>query len=132
MVPVCSVSVLSFPSLLARVKWVSSGRTFCLTQPEVSVQVLLAVKRASPEIWLHGQRPCSHRVEAYPTRMADQETRLLTARCLAFVVIFSRCYGFNLDPRFSVTKRGSRDSYFGYSVTEHQIVRDDGSVVENL
>ena len=53
-------------------------------------------------------------------------------RCLASVMIISLCGGFNLDPRFSVTKKGSRDNYFGYSVTEHQIVGADGSVVENL
>ncbi|KAK7110878.1 integrin alpha-PS1-like [Littorina saxatilis] len=65
--------------------------------------------------------------------MADQETRLRTGRCLAFVVVISVCYGFNLDPRFSVTKKGPADGYFGYSVTEHQIVDEgDGSVKEHL
>ncbi|KAK7477071.1 hypothetical protein BaRGS_00031657 [Batillaria attramentaria] len=64
--------------------------------------------------------------------MADQETRPWTGRCLVFIVTVSVSCGFNLDPRFSVIKRGPPGTYFGYSVTEHQITRDDGTVSENL
>ena len=69
---------------------------------------------------------------AYPSRMADQETRRQWwATHLAFIVIIPVCYSFNLDPRFSVIKRGSQDDYFGYAVTEHQIVNGD-RVSDNL
>ncbi|KAL8621290.1 hypothetical protein ACOMHN_008115 [Nucella lapillus] len=62
--------------------------------------------------------------------MADQETRSVwTAVHLAIVLlIIPECCGFNLDPKFSVIKKGSSVNYFGYSVTVHQSVKADGTV----
>lgn len=34
-------------------------------------------------------------------------------------------FGFNLEARIPVVKRGSPGSYFGYSVAEHQEISDD-------
>ena len=34
--------------------------------------------------------------------------------------------GFNLEPRIAVVKEGRKGSYFGYSVSQHQVVNRDG------
>ncbi|PVD30464.1 hypothetical protein C0Q70_09730 [Pomacea canaliculata] len=63
--------------------------------------------------------------------MADK--RVCSWGVLSFTVSFlvAVSKGFNLDPRFSVIKNGPENSYFGYSVTEHQIV-NEGKIIENL
>ncbi|GFR29542.1 uncharacterized protein TNCT_308481 [Trichonephila clavata] len=39
---------------------------------------------------------------------------------------------FNLEPRIPVLKLGDKDSYFGYSVAEHQILDTTNSVQEHV
>ncbi|XP_041366895.1 integrin alpha-PS1-like [Gigantopelta aegis] len=48
--------------------------------------------------------------------------RSLSLCCHYFIVLFAVSQGFNFDARFSVIKKGPKDSYFGFSVAEHQIV----------
>lgn len=68
--------------------------------------------------------------------MADQEIRTKwTAPCFAtFLFTITLCHGFNFDPRFALIKKGDRHGYFGYSVTQHQIVdvNNVNRVLENL
>lgn len=40
---------------------------------------------------------------------------------LAVAAAFSE--GFNLEPRIAIVKEGDRDSYFGFSVSQHQIIQ---------
>ncbi len=35
------------------------------------------------------------------------------------------CSAFNLEPRIAIVKRGDADSYFGFSVSQHQVVSRD-------
>ncbi|XP_067649409.1 integrin alpha-PS1-like isoform X1 [Haliotis asinina] len=44
--------------------------------------------------------------------------------CVYILAALAISNGFNLDPRFSVIKRGPDGSYFGFSVAEHQIVSE--------
>ncbi|XP_025161987.1 integrin alpha-PS1-like isoform X2 [Harpegnathos saltator] len=45
---------------------------------------------------------------------------MVNVLCLWVVLSVCATYAFNLEPRIPVIKRGSRGSYFGYSVAEHQ------------
>ncbi|XP_012945284.1 integrin alpha-PS1 isoform X2 [Aplysia californica] len=47
----------------------------------------------------------------------------------SFVIVVE---GINYDPRFSLIKKGQDGSYFGFSVAQHQIMRDKNSVEENV
>ena len=51
--------------------------------------------------------------------------RGLSLCCLYFIVLFAFSQGFNFDARFAVIKKGPKNSYFGFSVAEHQIVDED-------
>ena len=81
------------------------------------------------------------RNEAYSSRqnfsdMADQEMDRKSVLCFCVFLSISVCNGFNFDPRFSVIKTGLAKDYFGYSVTQHQVVNDprspDPVVTENV
>ena len=63
--------------------------------------------------------------------MANQE--MLSPFYILFLS-FSSYLCFNIDPRFAVLKVGSVNSYFGYSVSLHQIVSEHNkdNVEENV
>jgi hypothetical protein len=40
--------------------------------------------------------------------------------------------GFNVDTQIPFIRRGPTNSYFGFSLAEHQITNSEGSVIENV
>lgn len=51
---------------------------------------------------------------------------LFSVSCLWVLLLLSHSVGtFNLEPRLAIVKKGTPGSYFGFSVSQHQIVTKD-------
>ncbi len=50
---------------------------------------------------------------------------------LLFVTILAVCDAFNLDTNVPLVKEGRFDSYFGFSVTQHQVYRHRTGTTEH-
>lgn len=63
------------------------------------------------------------------TSRAPESTQNVVKMWFCLCMFLCVANAFNLEPRIPVYKLGDKDSYFGYSVAEHQILDSNGKSV---